>query len=307
MELQHKRGMGRKVLLSSALGLGALSLAGCDVDAPGGTLGKFLAMGWPTGVTPEATAMYNFWSWVWVAAWIIGIIVWGIFIWAMVGWSAKRAEKAGKGEFPRQTQYNIPVELVLTVVPIIIVMGLFFFTVQVQDKVTALDKDPKVTVDVTGYQWNWKFGYGAIAGEFTPNGQDYDGTDEERQAAAEASKVDPDGNNPVHGRSKSDVSFLRMNEIETLGTSEEIPVLVLPTGTPIEFDLASADVALTDISMPVKTPNSCVWIPAAPTSSSWSEAGTGSISKPTSSTIRRLSAKRRSGRRRLRWRPYPLR
>lgn len=243
MELQHKRGMGRKVLLSSALGLGALSLAGCDVDAPGGTLGKFLAMGWPTGVTPEATAMYNFWSWVWVAAWIIGIIVWGIFIWAMVGWSAKRAEKAGKGEFPRQTQYNIPVELVLTVVPIVIVMGLFFFTVQVQDKVTALDKDPKVTVDVTGYQWNWKFGYGAIAGEFTPNGQDYDGTDEERQAAAEASKVDPDGNNPVHGRSKSDVSFLRMNEIETLGTSEEIPVLVLPTGTPIEFDLASADVS----------------------------------------------------------------
>ncbi|AEG82060.1 MULTISPECIES: cytochrome c oxidase subunit II [Corynebacterium] len=243
MEQQQKRGIGRKALLGGAIGFGGLTLAGCDVDAPGGVLGKALAFGWPEGVTPEATSMYNFWVWVWVAAWIIGFIMWGLFIYGMFAWSAKRAKKAGKDEFPRQTQYNIPLELVLTIIPIVIVMGLFFFTVQTQDKVTAMDKDPKVTVDVTAYQWNWKFGYSDIAAELSPTGAEYKGVDEARQAAAEASKVDPNGKNPINGMSKTDTSYLHFNKIETLGTSEEIPVLVLPSDTAIQFDLASADVS----------------------------------------------------------------
>lgn len=49
--------------------------------------------------------------------------------------------------------------------------------------------------------------------------------------------------NPIHGASAGDLSYLNFNEIETLGTTEEIPVLVLPTGTPIEFRLASSDVS----------------------------------------------------------------
>ena len=239
MEQQHKR----KAVLGGLLGLGGLMLAGCDVEAPGGALGWFLGMGWPKGITPEATAMYNFWEWVWVVAWTIGFIMWGLFIYGMFAWSAKRAKKAGKDEFPRQTQYNIPLELVLTIFPIIIVMGLFFFTVQTQEKVTALDKDPKVTVDVTAYQWNWKFGYQKVAPELTADGQEYVGTDEERQKLAEESKVDPNGKNPINGRSKSDVSYLHFNKIETLGTTQEVPVLVLPSNTPIEFQLASADVS----------------------------------------------------------------
>ncbi|MCS4490797.1 cytochrome c oxidase subunit II [Corynebacterium sp. ES2794-CONJ1] len=243
MANQHKRGFGRVALLASVLTLGAGTLAGCNVDAPGGALGWFLAMGWPKGITPEATAMYNFWVWVWVAAWTIGVIMWGLFIYGMFAWSAKKAEKDGKDEFPRQTQYNIPVELFLTIVPVVIVMTLFFFTVQTQDKVTALDKDPQVVVDVTGYQWNWKFGYREVAAELTTDGKTYDGIDTERQELAEASKIDPSGHNPINGRSKSDMSYLHFDEIETLGTTDEVPVLVLPSNTPIEFQLASSDVS----------------------------------------------------------------
>lgn len=243
MEQQNKRGLKRKALLGGVLGLGGLAMAGCEVAPPGGVLGDFLRMGWPDGITPEAIAMGNFWSWVWVAAWIIGIIMWVLFLVAIFSWSAKKAEKRGAGEFPKQLQYNVPVELVLTIVPIFIVMVLFFFTVQTQDKVTALDKNPEVTVDVTAYQWNWKFGYSEIDGALAPGGNDYQGTDEERQAAAEASKVDPSGDNPIHGKSKSDMSYLEFNQIETLGSTDEIPVLVLPSQTPIEFNLASADVA----------------------------------------------------------------
>ena len=132
--------------------------------------------------------------------------------------------------------------MVLTIVPILIIMGLFFFTVQTQQKVTALDKDPKVVVDVTAFQWNWKFGYA----ENHVNGENYDGADKERQAEAEKTAHDPEGvdnPNPIHGKSMGDLSYLNYNKIETVGTTEEVPVLVLPSDTAIEFRLASGDVS----------------------------------------------------------------
>lgn len=251
VEQRNRRGLGRKAAVGALIGAAGMTLAGCDVQPPE-PVSNLLHMGWPEGITPEAHEMYNFWIWVWVAAWAIGIIMWGIFLWGIFRWGAKRAEKNGKGEFPKQLQYNIPLELVLTAVPIVIVMALFFFTVQTQQKVVAMDKDPKVAVDVTGFQWNWKFGYAEVAADLSPTGQDWDGTDEERQQQAEDSKYDRDengevstehGDNPIHGRSKKDLSYLDYDTVETLGTTEEVPVLVLPTNTPIEFRLASGDVS----------------------------------------------------------------
>ncbi len=242
VEQRNRAGLGRKVALGGIVAAAGLALSGCDV-APPEAVDRLLRMGWPEGITPEATAMGNFWVWVWVAAWIIGLIMWGLFLTAIFRWGAKRAAKNGKGEFPRQTQYNIPVELVLTTLPIVIVMVIFFFTVQTQQKVTALDKDPEVTVDVTAFQWNWKFGYAAVDGSLMPNGQNYVGVNEERQRLADETQVNPNGDNPIHGKSKRDMSYLNYNTVETLGTTEEVPVLVLPSQTPIEFRLASGDVA----------------------------------------------------------------
>lgn len=244
MDKEVNRGWAKKVGVAGSLLLGSFALAGCDVAPPAG-MARILDMGWPDPVTPEGTQMYNFWVWVWLAAWIIGFIMWGLFIFSVVKWNTKARKKQGAGEFPKQLQYNVPLELGLTILPIVIVMVLFFFTVQAQTRTTALDKDPKVTVDVTAYQWNWKFGYAEVDGEFTPNGQLYEGIDKERQALAEDTKLDPEGMknaNPIHGASSGDMSYLNFNEIETVGTTEEVPVLVLPTDTAIEFRLASGDV-----------------------------------------------------------------
>ena len=199
--------------------------------------------------------MYNFWIWVWVAAWIVGFIMWGLFLTAIFRWSAKKAKKDGKGEFPRQIQYNVPLEMVLTIVPILIIMGLFFFTVQTQQKVTALDKDPKVVVDVTAFQWNWKFGYA----ENHVNGENYDGADKARQAEAEKTAHDPEGvdnPNPIHGKSTGDLSYLNYNKIETVGTTEEVTIgdvaqrIAAIAGREIEFVSKPAPAGGTDRRCP---------------------------------------------------------
>ena len=46
----------------------------------------------------------------------------------------------------------------------------------------------------------------------------------------------------IRGENPEDRSYLNFDKVETLGTSSEIPVLVLPAGKRIEFQIASADV-----------------------------------------------------------------
>ena len=225
-----------------SLGTLGLLLSGCSLHTDNKWWNQTMNFGFPTGITPEGVAIREFWTGTVITSLIVGFFVWGLIFWSM---AFHRKRKNDDGEFPRQTAYNVPLELIYTAAPFVIISVLFYFTVVTQNKVLDLrpQEEVGVKVDVTAYQWNWKFGYGELGSEFAPAGGDYDGVDEARQASAEASKVDPSGNNPIHGNSKKDMSYLHYNQIETLGTTDEVPVLVLPTNTPIEFNLASADVA----------------------------------------------------------------
>jgi cytochrome c oxidase subunit 2 len=117
---------------------------------------EVLRFGWPVGVTPQAENMRTLWTWSVIAALVVGVITWGMMFWAMIF----HRKRGGEDDVPpRQTQYNLPVEIVFTVVPTIIVAVLFAFTVQVQSNVTALNDPADLKVDITAYQWNWQFSY----------------------------------------------------------------------------------------------------------------------------------------------------
>lgn len=126
----------------------AVTTSGCSVD-------EVLRFGWPVGVTPEAAEMRTLWTWSAVAALVVGVIVWGLTAWTI----AFHRKRAGESDLPRQFQYNLPLELVLTVVPLIIVAVLFYFTVVVQNNVDRAATGNELKVDVTGFQWNWEFAY----------------------------------------------------------------------------------------------------------------------------------------------------
>ncbi|MFC4602194.1 cytochrome c oxidase subunit II [Rhodococcus kronopolitis] len=225
----------RRAGLAASLGLVAMLLSGCSIDNP------VLRFGWPSGITPQAERMRELWTWSVVAALFMGVIVWGLTFWVVIF----HRKKKDSPEFPRQTAYNVPLELFYTAVPFVIIAVLFYFTVVVQNYVHEKKDNPNVVVDVTAYQWNWKFGYRTIdMGEGTAK---YDGINVEAQAAAEAPAPEQEVHGhvvpgPLAGKGKNDLSFLRYDKIETIGTSDEIPVLVLPTGKRVEFVLNAADV-----------------------------------------------------------------
>ncbi|MGV0732898.1 aa3-type cytochrome oxidase subunit II [Mycolicibacter sinensis] len=221
---------------AGVLGLLAVTLSGCSFDWT-----DMVGFGWPKGITPEAEANYKLWLGMVIASVVIGGIVWG-----MIFWSAFfHRKKATDTELPRQFGYNMPLELGLTVLPFLAIAVIFYFTVVVQEKMLHHEPDPEVVVNVTAFQWNWKFGYQKV--DFRDGTLSYDGADQQRKDAliSKPEGVDEHGEElvgPIRGLNAEDRSYLNFDKVETLGTTNEVPVLVVPSGKRIEFVLNSADV-----------------------------------------------------------------
>jgi cytochrome c oxidase subunit II len=221
-------------VLAGMLGLLTVTLSGCS-------WGDAFALGWPRGITTEGDWNRQLWIGAVIASLVVGVLVWGLMFWSI----AFHRHKATDTELPRQFGYNMPLELVLTVTPFLIISVLFYFTVVVQEKMLHLASDPEVVIDVTSFQWNWKFGYQKV--DFKDGTLHYDGADAARKAAMTSKPEGKDSHGeervgPVRGLNTEDRTYLNFDKVETVGTSTEIPILVLPAGKRIEFQLASADV-----------------------------------------------------------------
>ncbi len=123
--------------------------------ATGCTYKDFPRLGMPTPVTEEAPRILSLWQGSWAAALATGVLVWGLILWSVIFHRRSRT----KVEVPAQTRYNMPIEALYTVVPLIIVSVLFYFTARDESKLLKLDAKPAHTVNVVGYQWSWGFNY----------------------------------------------------------------------------------------------------------------------------------------------------
>jgi cytochrome c oxidase subunit 2 len=138
----------RKVLVSVvALALSGLALSGC-------TANEAFFFDLPEPASAEAPIIQNLWNGSWIAAWAVGILTWGLMIWAAVAYRRRHAN-----EVPEQTKYNVPIEALYTIVPLIMILGLFWFTARDQSEILTLDNDQQQTVNVVGFRWSWAFNY----------------------------------------------------------------------------------------------------------------------------------------------------
>ncbi|MGH2601563.1 MAG: aa3-type cytochrome oxidase subunit II [Dehalococcoidia bacterium] len=110
-------------------------------------------LGMPTPATADAERILALWQGSWFAALAVGAVVWGLIIWSCI-FHRKRSD-----ELPVQTRYNVPIEVLYTVVPFIIIAVLFYFTVRDQNELIELSDDYDHSVNVVGRQWSWTFNY----------------------------------------------------------------------------------------------------------------------------------------------------
>jgi cytochrome c oxidase subunit 2 len=186
-----------------------LVLSGCSASQ----WERNLRFGWPTGATKQATRMRVLWTWTGVTALALGVVVWGLIFWCCIRYRKK------SDELPRQTKYNFVVEAICFTFPFIVIAGLFYRTVIVEDYVNHLSKNPDVKVQVDAFKWNWKFEYH----QYRVN-----------DAVTPTNEVFP----TAAGATPSSTP----NYLATSGSSTEIPVLVVPVNKTVQIDEHSLDV-----------------------------------------------------------------
>ena len=104
-------------------------------------------------LTDQAEDIDRVWNVFLVGALVVGGLVAGLLVYIVIRF--RRRERA----LPRQVRENIPIEIAYTVVPLLIVIGLFAITFVSVRAVDDVDDDHELLVEVTGFQWQWQFDY----------------------------------------------------------------------------------------------------------------------------------------------------
>jgi cytochrome c oxidase subunit 2 len=125
----------------------ALALGGCNFAWP--------TFGLSHGADVQGQDTAKLYSGMFMVGLFIAAIVWGLIFWCVIRYRRRKSDDS----IPRQFQENYPLEITYTIVPLIIVIIIFVFTVLTENEVDAVSHPAETTVHVTAYQWGWIFQY----------------------------------------------------------------------------------------------------------------------------------------------------
>ncbi len=142
------RPRGRRTWTTAAVvGLSALALSGCAGRVQDGLL--------PRSVTEGGDRVTTLWVGSWIAALAVGVLVWGLIIWCIVAYRRRKDDTT----LPEQLRYNVPLEILYTIVPVFMIAVLFYYTERDQSALLDTSRTPDNVVNVVGKQWSWDFNY----------------------------------------------------------------------------------------------------------------------------------------------------
>jgi cytochrome c oxidase subunit 2 len=113
--------------------------------------------------TDQAPRILSLWQGSWIAAFAVGILTWGLILWPVI---AHRRKRDATG-LPPQTRYTLPIEVLYTDVPFIMIAVFFYFTARDEERILVTSANPDHTITVTGIQWSWQFTYESDGGAMT--------------------------------------------------------------------------------------------------------------------------------------------
>ncbi len=250
---------GRLTLVMGAAALGLLALSGLA--------GAQVAL--PEAVTEQGDSIRA----LFFVVLAIGVIVF-IIVEAMILWVVFRYKRKSDEELPTQVAHNTTAEILWTGIPTVIVVVLFIVSLFVlQDIQAAADPDEEVViVDVQGRQWAWAFNYAVPLGTELAENISADpaqteihledpslvvpfmtlklGVEHMRVVArtGDVVTVERAVNGTVPIRHRAGTAVMRsFNGTDTvaegrLQSADNTPIVTVPVGTMIRFNIASADV-----------------------------------------------------------------
>lgn len=208
--ISSQKGVDRMKLVRLAVfACVALLITGCSQEDKE----QISRLALPDPASDRAEAIFHLWVGAWIASLVVFVLVFGLMLWAMI-----RYRRRSDDEVPSQLRYHLPLEVLYTIAPIIVVAVFFYHTVAVQNETLATAADHAAsngggevaepqTIEVVASKWQFTFNH------FTGD----DIHDEEQ-------RENPD------------------NWVYAQGSPEELPTLILPVDEPVRFELYSPDV-----------------------------------------------------------------
>jgi cytochrome c oxidase subunit 2 len=143
----RRRTVLRRSTTAAVLALAALVLSGCAGRVQDGFL--------PRAVTDNGERVTTLWNGAWIAALSVGVLVWGLILWCVVAYRKKKDDTT----LPVQFRYHVPLEILYTVVPVLMIAVLFYYTARDESALMQTSKKPDVTIGVVAKKWSWDFNY----------------------------------------------------------------------------------------------------------------------------------------------------
>ena len=178
------------------------------------------------GTSDVGDRIASFWVGSWIVLLAIGVLVWGLLIWAAVVYRRRKDDKG----LPAQMRYHMPIEAFFTIVPVILVAVFFAFTAREQSIIeenfatgdqaagSSQNAPADVHLEVYGKQWAWDFNYLEVNGSKYDAGVYYQG---------------------IQAQPTRDEQGQLTGEVD----EAQLPVLYVPVGANVTVDLKSRDVA----------------------------------------------------------------
>lgn len=195
---QRRRGPAR---IGALLAVVALA-AGCSDHSPSEP-GKGIDVGFLPStreMTDRTSQLIDLWNGAWFAAVMVGLLVWVLVLWCVIAYRKRKNDN----QLPVQLRYHVPLEIMYTIVPIIMVGVLFVFSTRATAEMNDVSGEADIEIEVYGKQWSWDFNY--LSDDVYYSGDR--------------------------------ISFIG-NEV---GAEETLPTLYLPVDETVEFTVKSRDV-----------------------------------------------------------------
>ena len=148
----------RRPLGAAGIAVAGLILSGCSPYDESDL--KRLAL--PVPASDRTDPVWDLWLGSWIAVLVVFVLVFGLMVYAMIRFR-KRDDTP-----PSQIRYHLPLEVLYTIAPCIIVAVFFFHTVVAQNAILKEVPNPDHEIVVVGSKWQWAFDYmdeKAVAGE----------------------------------------------------------------------------------------------------------------------------------------------
>ena len=137
----------RAVRVAGLAAVSGLALTGCQGQLSNGFL--------PQAVSDSGERVTDLWVGSWIAVLAVGVLTWGLMLYAAIRFRRRRGDES----LPVQLRYNVPIEMLYTVVPVLMVAVFFYYTARDEAALTDTSAKPDVTISVVAKQWSWDFNY----------------------------------------------------------------------------------------------------------------------------------------------------